>query len=162
MCLATEIIRECSFPFLLHFSFEQTPNSILAEMRAQIADLAALEYFNRHAWPLVRVNGDSCYLSHDLHACHHLAEDDVLAVEMWAGTECYEELGSVGVGSAVCHGQEPGVRVFAREILIRERPSVAVDGGAAAPIAFREISALDAEPRRDAVEFRILVIQPTR
>ena len=70
----------------------------------------------------------------------HPAEDDVFAVEPVGLDGGYEELGPVGVGAGVGHGEEAGGAVLHQEVLIVEFRSV--DGLAASPIESLKISAL--------------------
>lgn len=46
------------------------------------------------------------------------SEDDVLSVEPGALDESYKELGSVGVGTSVGHGEEAGLGVLQVEVLV--------------------------------------------
>ena len=45
------------------------------------------------------------YLLDDIHALNHLAEHDVLAIEPLGLGGTHEELGAVGVGSSIGHGE---------------------------------------------------------
>ncbi len=47
-----------------------------------------------------------------------LAEDDVAAIEPGAGHRGDEELGAVGVGARVGHGEQARGRVLRREVLV--------------------------------------------
>ena len=72
---------------------------------------------------------DLVELIDDFLSIDDFSEYDVLAVEPGAGYEGDEELGSVGVGSGVGHGQPALAVVLQGEVLVGEL--VAVDGLAA-------------------------------
>ena len=81
----------------------------------------------------------------------------MLAVEPGGIDGADEELGAVGVGPGVGHGEHPGGRVVAHELLVGEL--VAVDGLASGPVAPGEVAALAHELRDDAVEGGALVVE---
>jgi hypothetical protein len=93
----------------------------------------------------------------DVHALDDLSEDNVLAVEPRGGHGADEELGAVGVGAGVGHGEHPGARVLADELLVGEL--LAVDGLAAGAVAVGEVAALAHEVGDDAVEGGALVVE---
>jgi hypothetical protein len=93
----------------------------------------------------------------DVHALDDLAEDDVLAVEPGGGDGADEELGAVGVGPGVGHGEDAGAGVLADELLVGEL--LAVDGLAAGAVAAGEVAALAHEVGDHAVERRPLVVE---
>ena len=93
----------------------------------------------------------------DVHALDDLAKDDVLAIEPAGDDGGDEELGAVGVGTAVGHGEEAGLGVAELVVLICEL--VAVDGLAASAVAAGEVTALDHEVLDDAVELGALVAE---
>ena len=64
-----------------------------------------------------------------VHALGHGTEHDVLAVEPGGLDGAEEELGAVGVGAGVGHGEDAGAGVLEDEVLVRELG--AVDGLAA-------------------------------
>ena len=59
-------------------------------------------------------------------AVSDLAEDDVLAVEPRSDDSGDEELGSIGVGAGIGHGEEEGFGVLELEVLVGEL--LAIDG----------------------------------
>ncbi len=60
-------------------------------------------------------------------ALGHVAEHHVLAVQPGGLVEGDEELGAVGVGAGVGHGEDVGAGVLGHEVLVLELP--AVDAG---------------------------------
>jgi hypothetical protein len=93
----------------------------------------------------------------DVHALDDLAEDDVLAVEPRGRDGADEELGAVGVGPGVGHGEHTGGGVLAHELLVGEL--LAVDGLAAGAVPAGEVAALAHELGDDAVEGGALVVE---
>jgi len=89
-------------------------------------------------------------LPDDVHAVDHRAKHDVLAVQMRRLGRADEELGAVGVGAGVGHGQDPWPGVLEVEVLVVEL--VAVDGLAAGAVVVREVTTLAHELRDDTVE----------
>lgn len=59
-------------------------------------------YLNRRV--LLRFNGFQHI--HNSHPFQHLSEHDVLAIQMWCGDSCDEELGAISVGSSVGHAEQ--------------------------------------------------------
>ena len=86
-----------------------------------------------------------------------LSEDDVLSVEPGGLGGADEELGSVGVGTSVGHGQDSGGIVLELEVLILEL--VAVDGLASSSVVVGEVTALAHEVGDDPVEDTALVAE---
>ena len=93
----------------------------------------------------------------DLHALNNLTENGVLAVKPGGHNGGDEELGPVGVGAGVGHGQEPGLVVLLDEVLVGELG--AVDGLTAGAVPRGEVAALAHELGDDAVELGALVVQ---
>ena len=90
----------------------------------------------------------------------HVAENDVLAIKVREGIKAEEELGAVGVGTSVGHGQAADARVLATlagEGLVGEL--VAVDGLAAGAVVVGEVATLAHEALDDAVEAGTLVAE---
>jgi hypothetical protein len=96
-----------------------------------ILDLASvslaliLDHFDR-ARPTSGVGTLSLDLPDEVLSLGDLTEDDVLAVQPGGNDGGDEELGSVGVGSSVSHGEQEGLVVPQLEVLIGEL--VSVDG----------------------------------
>ena len=86
-----------------------------------------------------------------------LTEDGVLAVEVGEGSEAHEELGAVGVGASVSHGEDAWTGVLAVEVLIGELH--AVDGLATSAVSSREITTLGHKVRNDSVEGATFVVE---
>lgn len=84
-----------------------------------------------------------------------LTEDDVLAIEPAGDNGSDEELGAVGIGSGVGHGEKSSLGVLAGEVLIGEL--LTVDGLATSSVAASEITTLKHELRDNAVECRARV-----
>jgi hypothetical protein len=79
-----------------------------------------------------------------------LAEDDVAAVQPVGDDGGDEELGAVGVGAGVGHGEQTGAGVLLLEVLVGEL--LAVDGLATSAVATGEVTTLKHEVGDDAVE----------
>ena len=97
---------------------------------------------------------------HDLEALDDLAEDNVLSVEPLGLGGADEELGSVGVGTSVGHGEGSGAEVLSGlsgEGLVGEL--LTVDGLAAGTVTAGEVTTLDHEVRDDTVESGALVVK---
>eukprot|EP00216_Chloropicon_sp_CCMP2111_P006921 CAMPEP_0198234150 /NCGR_PEP_ID=MMETSP1446-20131203/234_1 /TAXON_ID=1461542 ORGANISM="Unidentified sp, Strain CCMP2111" /NCGR_SAMPLE_ID=MMETSP1446 /ASSEMBLY_ACC=CAM_ASM_001112 /LENGTH=244 /DNA_ID=CAMNT_0043914881 /DNA_START=67 /DNA_END=798 /DNA_ORIENTATION=+ len=86
----------------------------------------------------------------DVQSLHHLAEDNVGAVEPGGLGSADEELASVGVLSGVGHGQDARASVLQLEVLVLELH--AVDGLATGAVVGGEVTSLAHEARDDAVE----------
>lgn len=68
-----------------------------------------------------------------------------------------EELGTVGVGSSVGHGEEEGAIVLKLEVLVVEL--VSVDGDSSSSVVVGEVTSLEHKVRDDTVEDGSLVAQ---
>src|SRR3989338_231280 len=86
----------------------------------------------------------------DVHAFDDLAKDDVLVVQEAGLDGADEELGAVGVGASVGHGQNSGAGVLELEVLVFKLLSI--DGFAPSAIAFGEISTLTHKVLDDLIE----------
>ena len=78
------------------------------------------------------------------------AEDGVLAIQPSGLDGADEELGAVGVGAGIGHGEDSGASVLQGEVLISEL--LAVDGLATGTVAASEVTSLEHELGDDAVE----------
>ena len=87
---------------------------------------------------------------HNVHALGDRAEHDVLAVKPVGLHGAQEELGAVGVGASVGHGQDTGASVLEREVLIFELG--AVDGLTTEPGSVGDVTTLQHEIGDDSVE----------
>jgi len=81
----------------------------------------------------------------------------VLAVEPGGLGGADEELGAVGVGTSVGHGEDAGAVVLELEVLILEL--VAVDGLSSSAVVVGEVTALAHEVGDDPVEGAALVAE---
>jgi len=103
---------------------------------------------------LARLAANGLHTLDYIHALGDLAEHNVLAIQPFCFSCAQEELGSVGVGTGICHGQDSGASVLQLEVLILEL--VSVDALATGAVVVREVSALAHEAGDHAVEARPL------
>jgi len=87
---------------------------------------------------------------HKFQTGSNLAEDDVGTIEPRGDNGGDEELGAVGVLSGVSHGEDTGLGVLERKVLISEL--LAVDGLSASSVAAGEVTTLQHEVGDYAVE----------
>ena len=106
---------------------------------------------------LAALRAELLHLSEDLHAGGNLSEDGVLAIKVGEGIEAKEELGAVGVGAGVGHGEVTGSSVLAVEVLIGEL--LAVDGFSTGSVETGEVTALGHEAGDDSVEGAALEVE---
>lgn len=93
----------------------------------------------------------------DFFARNHVAKDHVQSIQMRRRFGGDEELRSIGVGSAIGHGQEEWSIVLDFQVFIGERLSV--DGFAAGSIVIDKVSALQHESLDDAMKNRASIMQ---
>ena len=79
----------------------------------------------------------------------------MLSIEPWAWDGAQKELGTVGVGSGVGHGQDSGTGVSELEVLIGEL--VSIDGLSSGSVVVGEVTSLAHEIGDDTVEAGSLV-----
>ena len=140
-----------------------TQHTILSQSRVTCHDimrshLATLRYNDVHFRFVVGPHGGVLDLPDDEHAVNDAAEHDVFPVQEVAPGGRDEELAAVGVLAAVGHGEQPGLGVLDREILVCEG-GARVYRHAARPVPVHEVSALDHEVLDHAVEGGALVAQ---
>lgn len=96
-------------------------------------------------------------LPDDIHTLDNTAEDNVAVIEPGGLHGGDEELGSVGVGSGICHRHDSGASVSQDEVLILEL--VAVDGLSTSTVVVLEIATLAHEVGNHTVEGGTLVAE---
>jgi len=108
---------------------------------------------------LTRARASRLKLLHDVQrpGVSDFAEDDVLAIQPGGDDGGDEELGAVGVGICVGHGQQSRFGVSSLKVLIRKL--LAVDGLAAGAISTSEVTTLQHELRDDTMEGGALVAE---
>lgn len=94
--------------------------------------------------------GSALDLTDKIHAIENLTEHNVFAVQPAGLHSGDEELGAVGVGTSVSHGEETRASVLELEVLISEL--VAVDGFSTSAVEASEVTTLKHEVLDDAVE----------
>lgn len=97
------------------------------------------------------------YRLDNINALHDVAKHHVLPVEPVGRSCADEELGPVGVGPGVSHGQSPHASVLQLEVLVRK--FLSVDGFASSSIVVGKVPALAHEFRDDAVKRGALVAE---
>jgi len=116
---------------------------------AWLSELAAVSDHDGNAG-LAGLGADCLHGVEDAEALiSDLTEDGVLAIKMGEGGEAEEELGAVGVGASVGHGEDTLTGVLSVEVLVSELG--AVDGLATSAVAAGEVTALGHELRDDSV-----------
>jgi hypothetical protein len=79
----------------------------------------------------------------DIHTLNYGTEDGVLTIEPGGLDGADEELGSVGVGTSVGHGEDTGASVLEGEVLISEL--LTVDGLTTGTVTAGEVTTLKHE-----------------
>lgn len=97
------------------------------------------------------------HLPHYVQPLDHAAEHHVLPVQPCCFFGADEELGPVGVGAGVGHGQDAGAGVCQAEVLICKL--VAIDGLSSGSVVVGEIATLAHKTWDDAVEAGSLVAE---
>mmetsp|Transcript_11092 Transcript_11092/g.19888 ORF Transcript_11092/g.19888 Transcript_11092/m.19888 type:complete len:227 (+) Transcript_11092:225-905(+) len=97
-----------------------------------------------------RITAKGLHLAQDIHPLDHLPEDHMPAVQPWGRLRRHEELGAIGVGAAVGHGQDTRAGVLQCKGLVCE--GAAVDGATTGAVVVGEVPTLGHEARDDPVE----------
>lgn len=93
----------------------------------------------------------------EFEALNDLAECNVLSVQPWSSAECDEELATVCVAAAVCHGNNTAAVVWDAEVLVLKL--WAVYALVLAAIIRNEIAGLAKKAWNDFVELVVLVME---
>merc|ERR1719244_544747 len=94
----------------------------------------------------------------DIHPLHNLTEHHMLPVQPLSLGSAEEELGPIGVGASISHGQNAGSGVLQLEVLILKLG--AVDRLATSAISSSEVASLAHEVGNHPVERRSLESEP--
>mmetsp|Transcript_23084 Transcript_23084/g.32566 ORF Transcript_23084/g.32566 Transcript_23084/m.32566 type:complete len:203 (+) Transcript_23084:478-1086(+) len=86
----------------------------------------------------------------NVHTVDDFAKHAVFSVQVWGSNGSNEELGTVGMGSSVGHGQQARGTVLQLEVFVAEL--AAVNRFTASTISTRKVTSLKHEPRDDAME----------
>ena len=93
----------------------------------------------------------------DVQALNNGAEDAMLAIQPGGLDGAQEELGTVGVGAGVGHGEDTGASVLEGEVLISEL--LTVDGLTTGAVAASEVTTLAHEVVDDTMEGGALEVE---
>lgn len=143
-----------SCPCLAPLQCRRSERSGLEQVRI-LGKIGPVDFDLLH-WSVLLVCLDQAQLLDHLHSALDPAKDGVLAVQPWCRSERYEELGSVCIGSRVCHAENASARVlqcwgyFVLELL-------AIDG-CAAPSGACGVTTLDHEVGYYAVEYEAVEV----
>lgn len=99
----------------------------------------------------------SLNLANNIHALNNTAKDNVFAIQPGSLDSAQEELGTIGVGSSIGHGQDARASVTQGEVLIGKL--LAVNGLPACSIAISEVTTLTHEVGDHTVEAAALVTE---
>lgn len=99
----------------------------------------------------------SLNLANNIHALNNTPEDNVLAIQPGSLDSTQEELGTIGVGSSIGHGQNARASVTEGEVLIGEL--WAIDGLPTCAVASSEVATLTHEVGDHTVEGAPLVAE---
>lgn len=93
----------------------------------------------------------------DREALNDLTEDNMMAVQPWSDFESDEELGAVGVGTSIGHGEQVWLGEAQVEILIIKFG--AVDALATFSVSGSDVTSLSHEARNNSVEGTALIVE---
>jgi len=88
----------------------------------------------------------------------YLTEDSVLTIKPGGFSKAEKELGSICVGSGICHRKHTRSIVLELKVLVAE--GLTVDGAATSAIVACEITTLGHEARNNAVKARVFEAKP--
>jgi len=94
---------------------------------------------------------------HDIHTLRHPTKHHMFAIQPRRLHRRQEELGSIGIGSRIRHGQDSRSRVLQVEVLVSE--FLSVDGLSAGSVSTSEITTLQHEVGNDPMEHASLVTE---
>ncbi|EHH23160.1 hypothetical protein EGK_06568, partial [Macaca mulatta] len=95
------------------------------------------------------------YGLHNIHAFFHFAKDHMLAIQPLSLGSADEKLGTICVGSSICHGQDARTCMLSDEILIIK--FLPVGGFAASAIMVCEVTTLTDTPWNNSVKAGALI-----
>lgn len=110
--------------------------------RRALAQLAAVRDHNLLG-RLPILGAKRFYFFHNIHALFDVAKHNMFAIQPVCLYGANEELGAIGVGTCVCHGQDAWPHVFQCEVLVRKAASV--DGLPPCAIMVGEVASLQAQ-----------------
>merc|ERR1719244_2389345 len=105
-----------------------------------------------------RLGAKTFNLLDDIHSLHNLAKHHMLPVQALSLSSAEEELGPIGVGASISHGQNARSGVLQLEILILKLGTI--DRLATCAISCSEVTSLAHEVRNHPVERRSLESEP--
>lgn len=124
-----------------------------------IVNLARVEDVDWDAGPVRHVRRHLRDLANGVHTFDHLAEDDMLAVQVGTLLQSDKELGRVRVWAAISHRQNTSVGMSPFKVLILEGLSSGEDAITPSSITFCDIASLDDEAIDDTMHFTTQVVQ---
>lgn len=99
---------------------------------------------------LPTLGAERFYFLHNVHALFHMAKHNMFAVQPVCLYGANEELGAVGVGARIGHGQNTRPLVLQLEVLVRKAASI--DGLSPRAVVVGEVTSLAHEGRNHSVE----------
>lgn len=119
------------------------------EQRSRALDLSAVGDGDLLAG-LAILGPKALHSLHNVHALLHLAEHHVLAIQPLSLGSADKELGAIGVGPCIGHGEDARPRVLQDKVLIIKLLSI--DGLAACAVVASEVTALAHKSWNNSVE----------